>query len=414
MHQSDKKKAIAELPLEGLPETHTLFYENDPMEFDAKVLKVVDDMVVLDRTSFYARGGGQEPDHGSIAGFNVIDVDKHANIIVHKLEGGIPTEGEIVSCKVDETRRSNITKNHTSTHILNASSRKVLGSWIWQHSAFKEDDHARLDITHHSSLSDDEVKQIENAANDMVKKNLNVNIDYYDRGTAEQTYGFRIYQGGVVPVKAVRIVSIEDQDVEACGGTHVKKTGDIELIKITKTKRIQDGVVRLEFVSGPNAFEYEKQQEQESKRKAEEAVAKEQLEKQREENKSKAREKIPVLLEKVLAEESVEGDGISTKGKLCFTSSSDYDDYFHQNFGKKLVGKDSTAAFCGIFEAGPTIRVMVFSGEKSGVNAGVIAKEIASILGGSGGGDAKFAQGGGKDTSKKDEAIAKAKSMILG
>ena len=67
------------------------------------------------------------------------------------------------------------------------------------------------------------------------------------------------------------------------GVEHVKKTGDIELIKITKTKRIQDGVVRLEFVSGPNAFEYEKQQEQESKRKAEEAVAKEQLEKQREE-----------------------------------------------------------------------------------------------------------------------------------
>ena len=414
LHQSDKKKAITELPLEGLPETQTLFYENDPMEFDAKVLKVIDDMVVLDRTSFYARGGGQEPDHGSIAGFNVIDVDKHANIIVHKLEGGIPTEGEIVSCKVDKTRRSNITKNHTSTHILNASSRKVLGSWIWQHSAFKEDDHARLDITHHSSLSNDEVKEIENAANDMVKKNLNVNIDYYDRGTAEQTYGFRIYQGGVVPVKAVRIVSIEDQDVEACGGTHVKKTGDIELIKITKTKRIQDGVVRLEFVSGPNAFEYEKQQEQESKRKAEEAVAKEQLEKQREENKAKAREKIPVLLEKVLSGEDVESDGINTKGKLCFTASSDYDDYFHQNFGKRLVGKDSTAAFCGVFKAGPTIRVMVFSGEQSGVNAGEIAKEIASILGGSGGGDAKFAQGGGKDTSKKDEAIAKAKSMILG
>ena len=89
-------------------------------------------------------------------------------------------------------------------------------------------------------------------------------------------------------------------------------------------------------------------------------------------------------------------------------------DYFHQNFGKKLVAKDSGAAYCGIFESGPTIRVMVFAGIDSGVNSGEIAREVASILGGSGGGDAKFAQGGGKDTSKKDQAIAKAKSMILG
>ena len=88
----------------------------------------------------------------------------------------------------------------------------------------------------------------------MIKENYPVNIDYYDRGTAEQKYGFRIYQGGVVPVKSVRIVSIEDKDIEACGGTHVKKTGDIELIKITKTKRIQDGVVRIEFCLRTNCI----------------------------------------------------------------------------------------------------------------------------------------------------------------
>ena len=414
LHQSEKKKAITELPLEELPETETLFYKDDPMEFEAKVIKVLGDQVVLDRTSFYARGGGQEPDLGTMSGFNVVNVDKHANIIVHKLEGGVPKEGETVSCKVDETRRANITKNHTSTHIINVSSREVLGSWIWQHSAFKDDDHARLDITHHSSLTDEQVKQIEDTANQMVKENYPVNIDYYDRGTAEQKFGFKIYQGGVVPVKSVRIVSIEDKDIEACGGTHVKKTGDIELIKITKTKRIQDGVVRIEFVSGPTAFQYVKDQEEELKKQVVENIAKEKLEKQREENKDKAKEKIPVFIEKILSGESLDSEGINSKGKLCFTSSENYDDYFHQNFGKKLVSKDDSAAFCGIFESGPTIRVIIFAGEKSGINAGDIAKEIASILGGSGGGDDKFAQGGGKDTSKKDTAIQKAKSMILG
>ena len=414
LHQSEKKKAITALPLEELPETETLFYKDDPMEFEAKVIKVFDDQVVLDRTSFYARGGGQEPDLGTIAGFEVVDVDKHAHIIVHKLKGGVPKEGDTVSCKVDETRRANITKNHTSTHIINASSRGVLGSWIWQHSAFKDHDHARLDITHHSSLTDEQVKQIEDAANQMIKENYPVNINYYDRGTAEQKYGFRIYQGGVVPVKSVRIVSIEDKDIEACGGTHVKKTGDIELIKITKTKRIQDGVVRIEFVSGPTAFQYVKDQEEESKKQAADDIAKEKLEKLREENKDKAREQIPILLEKILAGETGEIDNITIKNKICFTSSENYDDYFCQTFGKKLVAKDGTAAFCGIFESGPTVRIMVYAGVDSGVNAGEIAKEIASILGGSGGGDAKFAQGGGKDTSKKEQAIAKAKSMILG
>ena len=105
---------------------------------------------------------------------------------------------------------------------------------------------------------------------------------------------------------------------------------------------------------------------------------------------------------------------VTVKDKICFTASENYDEYFHLNFGKKLVAKDANAAICGIFESGPTVRIMVYAGEQSGVNAGSIAKEIAGILGGSGGGDAKFAQGGGKDTSKKDEAIAKVKSMILG
>ena len=414
LHQSDKKKVMEQLSLENIPETDMLFYKDDPMEFEAKVLKVFEKGIVLDRTSFYARGGGQEPDHGTIAGFKVIDVNKHGGVILHELEGGIPAQGDTVSCKVDSVRRANITKNHTSTHILNSSARQVLGSWIWQHSAFKEDDHARLDITHHSSLTDSEVADIEKAANQIIAKDMQVTIENYDRGTAEQKYGFKIYQGGVVPVKSVRIVSIEDFDVEACGGTHVKQTKDIELIKITRTKRIQDGVVRLEFVSGPTAQEYVKQQEIIQTQNKEESAQKEIKDKAREENKDKAREKIPVFIEKVLSGESLESEGINNKGKLFFTADENYDDYFHQNFGKKLVAKDDTAAFCGIFEAGPTIRVMIFAGEKSGVNAGDIAKEIASILGGSGGGDTKFAQGGGKDTSKKDAAIQKAKSMILG
>ena len=414
LHQSEKKKDIEKLPLDEIPETEMLFYGEDPMEFEARVLKTFDEYVVLDKTSFYARGGGQEPDYGTIGDSKVTDVNKHGGVVVHQVDGQIPKEGEIVRCKVDKLRRQNITKNHTSTHILNSSSRNVLGSWVWQHSAFKEADHARLDITHHSPLSEKEISKIEETANSIVQKNMQVSIKNFDRGTAEQQYGFKIYQGGVVPVKSVRIVAIEDFDIEACGGTHVKRTGEIELIKITKTKRIQDGVVRLEFVSGPTAFAYLKEQEEEKEKQKILDAQKEQLEKQREERKQKAREKIPELLEQILSGNSGEFEGIEVKGKSCFTESDQYDEFFHINFGKKLVNQDKNFAYCGIFEAGPTIRVIVYCGEQSGKKAGDIAREISGILGGSGGGDSKFAQGGGKDTSKKEQAIAKAKLMILG
>lgn len=422
LHQSEKKKNAAELLPEGLPETDALFYKDDPMEFDARVLRVFGDCVVLDRTSFYARGGGQEPDHGTIAGFEVVDVDKHAGIIVHRLRGGTPAEGQTVQCRVDSQRRSGITKNHTSTHILNASSREALGSWVWQHSAFKEDDHARLDITHHSSLTDRQVGQIEDAANRMVREDLPVAIRHLDRGAAEQQYGFRIYQGGVVPVKSVRVVSIADRDVEACGGTHVRMTGDIGLIKITKTKRIQDGVVRLEFVSGPAAFEYAGQQQAKMKEQRKLDADRERIEKQREEKKQKAREMMPAILDRVLSGEVGGGggggpadvEGIHTSNRLCFTASDRYDEFFHVTFGRKLASLAEDSAYCGVFDAGPTVRVVVCCGRQSGKNAGDIARQVSAILGGSAGGDAGFAQGGGKDTSKKGLAVQKAKSMILG
>ena len=421
LHQSEKKNKVQKLPLDNLPETEMLFYKEDPMEFEAKVLRVFNKSIVLDKTSFYARGGGQEPDYGTIGNFKVMDVTKHGAIIVHELEGGIPNEGDIVKCKIDSLRRNNITKNHTSTHILNSSARNVLGSWVWQHSAFKEADHARLDITHHSQLSENEINEIENVANSIIKKDIPVSIDNFDRGTAEKKYGFKIYQGGVVPVKLVRIVSIGDFDVEACGGTHVKKTGDIEIIKITKTKRIQDGVVRIEFVSGQTAFDYIKQKNIDNIKNEQESAEKEQSQNQRDIQKIKTLEKIPILLEQISRHTNgsaiIDEIYIDVKNsiKFCLSFSDQYNEFFHINFGKKLVKENKMATYVGVFETGDTIRIIVYSGEDASKtkNAGNIAKAMAEILGGTGGGDTKFAQGGGKDTSKKDEAINKAKTMIL-
>jgi len=424
LHQSKKQKEQDQLSLEGLPETELLYYADDPKEFDAKVLKSFDQYVVLDRTSFYARGGGQEPDHGTIEGFDVVDVSKHGNIVLHELKEGTIKEGDTVSCVVDSKRRGDITKNHTSTHILNSSSRSILGSWVWQHSAFKEEDHARLDITHHSALTDDEIVKIENLANSVVKKNMSVTIENFDRGTAEQKYGFKIYQGGIVPVKSVRIVSIEDFDIEACGGTHVKKTGEIKLVKITRTKRIQDGVVRIEFVSGDTALDYAKQHDVDLARESAELKDKAKLKETRHEQKQELREKLPILVENITAckigtnnvDETIVIMTEPGKPNFCSAMSEQYDEFFHISLGEKLIEKDPWMVYCGVFEDGDRIRAIIYSGEQVGKDkkAGDIAKTVSEVLGGAGGGTQRFAQGGGKDKSKKNDAIEKAKTMVLG
>ena len=423
LHQSKKQKEQDQVSLEGLPETELLYYGDDPKEFDAKVLKSFDKYVVLDKTSFYARGGGQEPDHGTIENFEVVDVSKHGNIIVHELKNGIPKEGNIVSCVVNLKRRDGITKNHTSTHILNSSSRSVLGSWVWQHSAFKEEDHARLDITHHSALTDDEITKIEDLANSVVEKNIPVTIENFDRGTAEQKYGFKIYQGGIVPVKSIRIVSIKDFDIEACGGTHVKQTDEIELIKITRAKRIQDGVVRIEFVSGDTALDYVKRHDADLIKKSSELKDKTELKEKRQEQKQELREKFPLLVENIIQSEigSTIVDEIvvditeSGKPNFCCTTSDQYDEFFHIGLGEKLIEKDPWMVYCGVFEDEDKIRAIIYSGDQAANDkkAGDIAKIVSKILGGAGGGNQRFAQGGGKDKSKKNDAIEKVKSMVL-
>ena len=445
LHRPAGREDMATLHLEGLGETEPLYYAEDPTTFEANVLRVIDDMVILDRTSFYPRGGGQEPDHGEIDGLAVTDVQVHAGVILHRVKGGVPAQGQSVMCRVDRERRRRITGHHTATHILNASSRKVLGSWIWQHSAYKDADHARLDITHHSPLTDKQRGMIEDEANQIISENLPVTIESLDRGIAEQRYGFRIYQGGVVPVKSVRVVSIQDRDIEACGGTHVRKTGEIGSIRITKTKRIQDGVVRLEFVAGKAATRHDDITARRAARDAAAAKDREHVLAQRESQKRTEQHDIPILLAGIAANQEQKtgqclcitiGDagfaleecddthshktGIerwqTAGGWFYRTSNPRYGERFHVKIGRKITSADPHSTYCGLFRDKDTARVIVCSGSAVQRNgrADVIAKAVSRTLGGSGGGVATFAQGGGKDTSKIEESLDVAKTMAVG
>jgi len=253
---------MEEVDVEGIPKTKLLFYDDFSItEFKAKVLKMIGDKwAVLDQTAFYPEGGGQKGDLGFIDNTPVSDTQKFQDVVVHRVLE-VLKEGQEVTCKVNLYNREILTKHHTATHVINTACRQVLGPWVWQHSAEKTSKKARLDITHYEALTDDIVQKIEDKANEIVKKNYPVIRELLSREEAEKKYGFRIYQGGVVPEKNLRIISIDKLDHEACGGTHVNKTGEIGFISIIKTKRVQDGVVRLEFVAGDVAVKQLKESE---------------------------------------------------------------------------------------------------------------------------------------------------------
>ena len=423
LHQSEKIEKKQILNIEGIPDTVPLYYKEDPMEFEAKVLKVIDKkLVILDKTSFYPRGGGQEPDHGKIGDYDVVDVNKHGNVIVHELKGGTPEEGKVVKCRIDNVRRNGVTINHSSTHVLNASARNTLGSWIWQHSAFKERDYGRLDITHHSNLSEDEIVKIESFANLTIRKNLPILIKEYERGEAEQKFGFRIYQGGVVPVKSVRIVNIDGLDIEACGGTHVKKTGEIGLIKITKSERIQDGVVRLEFVSGEAAVRYTHEQD----RKISQIVkslgsSKEKILESFEHvmtDADSSKKKLKQLVKRTSA--SIAQDAISNakdlgKIKLYSIVDEDLDEEFHIAVGEQVIKLDPRVIYCALVLKDNGIKIIIFVGSEAAKikKAGDLAKDASIILGGAGGGNDSFGQGGGRDVARIKDALLIVEQSIL-
>jgi alanyl-tRNA synthetase len=409
-----------------LPETKLWYYEEGtPMDFTAKALKVFDGKyVVLDRTVFYPRGGGQEPDKGTIGGAKVVDIEKYGNIVIHKIEGKAPKANSRVECHVDQRRRRRVTQIHTATHILNGSSRQVLGPWVWQHSAFKEEDYGRIDITHFSHLTDSEVQKIEDLANEIVRRDLSVKNTFMPRQEAEKKYGFRLYQGGVVPGKLVRVVNIGGWDIEACGGTHTRSTGEVGLIKITKAERIQDGVERLNFVAGEAAIEFMHRMDSElqelsqvlgTQRENLPRVAKGLLD---ELEASRAREK---SMGEAMVEMSSAGIATTAKAiggaKLYVAKNPPVGEDQIIAQGQKAVSSEPSLIYLSIFSTGKSARIVCFVGaaaRQAGFSAAEIVRKLAPILGGAGGGSPAFAQGGGPQIDKLEEAAAMAERLEAG
>lgn len=244
-----------ELPLEDVSETDSLYFQDYLLDqCEAKVLKVLDGKyVILDKTVFYPTSGGQLHDVGRLNDEEVVEVTKQGMHVIHVVPNTQIKEGDSVHCKIDLERRKQLAQHHTATHIINAAAKRVLGNHINQAGAKKTVTKAHIDITHYDSLSNNELQKIEDEANKIVQEAIGMHKKFMPRTEAEQQYGMTIYQGGVAPGKNLRIVEIPGVDVECCGGTHLDNTHEAEIIKIEKSTKIQDGIVRLIFTAGSAA-----------------------------------------------------------------------------------------------------------------------------------------------------------------
>jgi len=243
--------------LTGLPATHPLYYDNEYVfEFNAKILKVIDGhYVILDKTAFYPTGGGQLCDLGEINGEDVVNVEKFGKVIIHDLPGANLKEGHMIIGKINSQRRLALIRHHDATHILNGIAHSVLGHHVWQAGSEVAPDKARLDLTHYSNLTKEELQKIEKMANETVLSAVQIKKTIVPKAQAEKQYGFKLYQGGAVPGADIRVVDVTGVDVEACGGTHGNNTSSVGYIKIIGSRKIQDGIIRLEFVAGQRAVD---------------------------------------------------------------------------------------------------------------------------------------------------------------
>ena len=214
--------------------------------------------VVLDRTLFYPEGGGQLGDQGTLGEANVADTRIENGVVFHLTDG--PVSGS-TSGRVDWLRRRQLMDHHTAVHIVGGSARTLLGPHVWQAGSNKGERYARIDLTHYERLSRDELDSIEDYANDIIAADPTVDKIVLERAEADSRFGFELYQGGPPKHSEIRIIRIGEYDVQACGGTHHDKAGEVGELRIIRASQVQDGVERLQIVAGETAREHARAQE---------------------------------------------------------------------------------------------------------------------------------------------------------
>ena len=215
-------------------------------------------IVLTDETPFYAEGGGQVGDVGVMFSDEnvlfVMDTKKENDVYLHfvKVSKGEFKVGDKVKMSVDAGRKLSIAKHHTATHILHYALRKVLGEHVVQSGSLVESNRLRFDFSHFSALTDDEIRKVEDEANEVVFRNIEVVKRFMPKQEALKIGALAFFGDKYGDI--VRVVEIPGFSKEFCGGTHVSRTGDIGIIKIIEEKAVASGIRRIEAVAGKQAL----------------------------------------------------------------------------------------------------------------------------------------------------------------
>jgi alanyl-tRNA synthetase len=383
--------------------------------------------VVLDRTPFYAESGGQVSDEGLIAGEGkrllVAGVRRPAEeLVVHRgrvLEGRLRT-GERVRAVVDGERRLATTRNHTATHLLHRALRLVLGEHAAQAGSLVAPDRLRFDFHHHAPVSAAERRAVEQIVNAKVREDLPVTVETTTREEAEARGVDALFEEKYG--QNVRVVAIGEFSRELCGGTHLRRTGEIGLLKVVAEGGVAAGVRRIEAVTGRAAEEY--------------LLGRVDLVEAAAERLKVTPELLLDRLERVLRERhELEREVEALRAKLAGGEVEELLAAAGEIGGLRVVagvipGLDPG----GLREAGDQVRQKLGEGvvllgsahegralllamatpaaQKRGVHAGELVRAAAAAVGGGGGGRPELAQAGGKRPERLAEALAAAEETL--
>ncbi len=215
-------------------------------------------VVVLDSTPFYAESGGQAGDKGVLrvanGEFIVTDTQKMGNAFAHKgIAKGSVSKGDTATAAIDSANREAIKKNHSATHLLHAALREILGEHVTQKGSLVEAPRMRFDFSHFEAVTTEQLAEIERRVNQEIRANHSLATELMDLEEAKASGAMALF--GEKYDEKVRVVTMGPFSVELCGGTHVARTGDIGLFKITSEAGIASGVRRIEAVTGEQAIE---------------------------------------------------------------------------------------------------------------------------------------------------------------